>query len=136
MIESSGAPDKASCRHRWRTIRRSAPAALTALPAHVAEAYERQARNGPCFVCAFLAGRPGYAHQTIYEDEETVAFLDRWPTLAGKVLVAPKAHIEHVVRDLNEAAYTRPARWRPACAERSADSDRGAARACRFRAPV
>ncbi|MFJ6562081.1 HIT family protein [Streptomyces sp. NPDC091412] len=25
----------------------------------------------------------------------------------GKVLVAPKAHIEHVVRDLDEAAYLR-----------------------------
>ena len=26
---------------------------------------------------------------------------------AGKVLVAPKAHVEHVVRDLDEPAYTR-----------------------------
>ncbi|WP_433236547.1 HIT family protein [Actinomadura nitritigenes] len=71
------------------------------------EAYESRARGGPCFVCALLAGNPGYAHETIYEDDETVAFLDRWPTLAGKVLVAPKAHIEHVVRDLDEPAYTR-----------------------------
>ncbi|MFD6825039.1 HIT family protein [Streptomyces sp. NPDC060085] len=36
-----------------------------------------------------------------------MAFLDRWPTMPGKVLVAPKAHIEHVVRDLDEAAYGR-----------------------------
>ncbi|MFI6091792.1 HIT family protein [Streptomyces sp. NPDC051218] len=43
----------------------------------------------------------------MYEDEDHVAFLDRWPTLPGKVLVAPKAHVEHVVRDLDEAAYVR-----------------------------
>ncbi|MBD2898282.1 hypothetical protein amrb99_72490 [Actinomadura sp. RB99] len=71
------------------------------------EAYETRARSGPCFVCAFLEGDPDYAHETIYEDDETVAFLDRWPTLASKVLVAPKAHVEHVVRDLDEPAYTR-----------------------------
>lgn len=71
------------------------------------DAYTVRTRTGPCFVCAFLAGNPDYTHETVYEDGEHVAFLDRWPTLLGKVLVAPKAHIEHAVRDLNEAAYTR-----------------------------
>ncbi|MEU3739226.1 MULTISPECIES: HIT family protein [unclassified Streptomyces] len=71
------------------------------------EGYMERARSGPCFVCAFVAGDPGYAHHTVYEDHAHVAFLDRWPTLPGKVLVAPKAHVEHVVRDLDEAAYTR-----------------------------
>ncbi|MGV9852294.1 HIT family protein [Streptomyces sp. NPDC003442] len=64
-------------------------------------------RSGACFVCAFLAGHPDYSHETVYEDQDHVAFLDRWPTVRGKVLVAPKAHIEHVVRDLDEAAYLR-----------------------------
>jgi histidine triad (HIT) family protein len=64
-------------------------------------------RSGLCFVCAFLAGHPGYPHETVFEDEDHIAFLDRWPTVPGKVLVAPKAHIEHVVRDLGEAAYGR-----------------------------
>ncbi|MFG2988249.1 HIT family protein [Streptomyces sp. NPDC048257] len=71
------------------------------------DSYEDRARRGPCFVCAFLGGHPDYAHELVLEDEDHVAFLDRWPTLPGKVLVAPKAHIEHVVRDLDEAAYTR-----------------------------
>ena len=71
------------------------------------EAYAAQARNGPCFVCAYLAGDPDYRHETVYEDEAHVAFLDRWPTVPGKVLVAPKAHIEHVVRDVDEAAFGR-----------------------------
>ncbi|GGJ80876.1 hypothetical protein GCM10011583_10490 [Streptomyces camponoticapitis] len=70
-------------------------------------AYEERARNGPCFVCAFLRGEPGYHHETVYEDDAHIAFLDRWPTLPGRVLVAPKAHVEHVVRELDEEAYTR-----------------------------
>lgn len=71
------------------------------------EAYSAHARNGPCFVCAFVAGHPDHAHEVVFEDEDHVAFLDRWPTVVGKVLVAPKGHIEHVVRDLDEAAYLR-----------------------------
>jgi histidine triad (HIT) family protein len=69
--------------------------------------YTARARSGPCFVCAFLNGDPDYQHETVYEDEEHVAFLDRWPTLPGKVLVAPKAHIEHVVSELDQAAFGR-----------------------------
>ncbi|MFB6718431.1 HIT family protein [Streptomyces sp. NPDC056237] len=69
--------------------------------------YVERTRGGPCFICAFLAGHPHYPHETVFEDEHHVAFLDRWPTLPGKVLVAPKAHIEHVVRDLDETAYSR-----------------------------
>ncbi|MBO8190111.1 HIT family protein [Streptomyces oryzae] len=71
------------------------------------DAYTARARRGPCFVCAFLSGDPDYAHETVYEDDGHVAFLDRWPTVHGKVLVAPKAHIEHVVRELDEVAYVR-----------------------------
>lgn len=71
------------------------------------EAYAARTRSGPCFVCSFLAGHPDYPHEKVYEDQDHVAFLDRWPTVRGKVLVAPKAHIEHVVRDLDEAAYLR-----------------------------
>ncbi|GAA0978979.1 hypothetical protein GCM10009555_042810 [Acrocarpospora macrocephala] len=43
----------------------------------------------------------------MYEDEQHIAFLDRYPTMPGKVLVAPKTHVEHVVRDLDEDAYLR-----------------------------
>ncbi|WP_405558133.1 HIT family protein [Streptomyces sp. NBC_01171] len=70
------------------------------------DAYVARARNGPCFICAYLDGHPDYRHEPVYEDDAHVAFLDRWPTLPGKLLVAPKAHIEHAVRDLGETAYT------------------------------
>ncbi|WP_240654100.1 HIT family protein [Streptomyces sp. AcE210] len=71
------------------------------------DAYIARARTGPCYICAYLAGDPEYRHETVYEDDVHVAYLDKYPTLPGKVLVAPKAHIEHVVRDLDEAAYGR-----------------------------
>ncbi|GAA0829056.1 HIT family protein [Streptosporangium amethystogenes subsp. fukuiense] len=68
--------------------------------------YVQRVKGGPCFVCAIVAGAPGYDfEQIIFEDEQHVAFLDRYPTMPGKVLVAPKAHVEHVVRDLKEEAY-------------------------------
>jgi diadenosine tetraphosphate (Ap4A) HIT family hydrolase len=65
------------------------------------------ARSGPCFVCAFLAGDPDYRHELVSQDDEHVAFLDRWPTLPGKVIVAPKAHVDHVVSGFDEPAYVR-----------------------------
>lgn len=69
------------------------------------DSYAARSRRGPCFVCAFLAGDPDYPHELVTEDEHHVAFLDRWPTLPGKVLVAPRHHVEHVVRDLSEERY-------------------------------
>ncbi|MEU7070095.1 HIT family protein [Streptomyces narbonensis] len=71
------------------------------------DAYETRARFGPCFVCAFLDGDPGYEHERVYEDADHVAFLDRWPTLPGKVLVAPKAHVEKAVSGFTEDGYMR-----------------------------
>lgn len=68
------------------------------------ERYERRVR-GPCFVCAFLAGDPNYAHHKVYEDDESVAFLSRFPTLLGYCLVTPKRHIEDWVRELTEAEF-------------------------------
>ncbi|MGW2281430.1 HIT family protein [Streptomyces sp. NPDC001770] len=70
-------------------------------------AYEARARSGPCFVCAAVTRRPGYLHEVVYEDALHIAFLDRWPTLPAKVLVAPKAHLEHVVADLDRDGFHR-----------------------------
>ncbi|WP_230424198.1 HIT family protein [Streptomyces radicis] len=72
-------------------------------------AYERRVRSGPCFLCAMAADDPAYRreHEVIHEDAEHMVFLARWATLPGTLLVAPKAHVEGVVRDLDEAAYAR-----------------------------
>jgi diadenosine tetraphosphate (Ap4A) HIT family hydrolase len=67
--------------------------------------YELRARQGPCFICSLVGGNPGYRHEVVYEDERHIAFLDRHPTMVGRTLVAPKPHIEHAVRDLDERNY-------------------------------
>ena len=35
--------------------------------------YVRRCREGPCFICAMLAGHPGYPHHDVYDDGETIA---------------------------------------------------------------
>ncbi|MBF6341612.1 methyltransferase domain-containing protein [Nocardia abscessus] len=69
--------------------------------------YERRVRAEQCFVCAFLAGEPGYEHHTVFDDGEHVAFLNRYPTLPGYVLVVPRRHVEDVVGDLTTEQYLR-----------------------------
>jgi diadenosine tetraphosphate (Ap4A) HIT family hydrolase len=70
------------------------------------DAYEQRIRGGRCFVCAIVSGDAAYDHeQVVFEDDAHIAFLDRYPTMYGKVLVAPKRHVEHVVRDLSKAAF-------------------------------
>ncbi|MFI9557741.1 HIT family protein [Nonomuraea endophytica] len=69
-------------------------------------AYHERVQRGPCFICAIVAGDPAYdVEKVFYEDEHHLAFLARYATLPGYVLVCPKAHVEHVVRDLDEYAY-------------------------------
>ena len=60
---------------------------------------------GRCFVCELLAGNPEYAHHVVYEDEAAIAFLQRFQTMYGYVLVTPKEHREHVVDDFTEEEY-------------------------------
>jgi diadenosine tetraphosphate (Ap4A) HIT family hydrolase len=67
--------------------------------------YARRSLEGPCFVCAILAGHPDYRHHDVYEDDRTIAFLNRHPTLLGYCLVAPKRHVEDWVHDLDETEF-------------------------------
>ena len=65
--------------------------------------YARRSRDGPCFVCAILAGeRP---HYEVYEDADTIAFLARPVTLLGYCIVAPKRHVEDWVRGMDEDEF-------------------------------
>ena len=92
-------------------------------------AYARRSRTGPCFVCALIserdgrsassraepdgrsassrAGEDGYEHEVVLDDGEHIAFLSRYPTVYGYLLVAPKRHVEHVFRDLTPLEYGR-----------------------------
>ena len=58
-----------------------------------------------CFVCEVLAGNPEFAHHVVYEDETAVAFLNRYPSLYGHTLVAPKRHLEEVTGDFAAEEY-------------------------------
>jgi diadenosine tetraphosphate (Ap4A) HIT family hydrolase len=72
------------------------------------DAYVRGVQSRPCFICAIVAGvHDSKLEQVVVADDENIAFLARCPTLLGTVLVAPKVHREHLVRDLTEEAYLR-----------------------------
>ncbi|MFG1673765.1 hypothetical protein [Micromonospora sp. NPDC049282] len=60
-------------------------------------AYQRRARFGRCFVCAYLAGDPDFAREPLHDDGAHVAFLNRYPALVGSALVAARRHVEDVV---------------------------------------
>ena len=52
-----------------------------------------------------LAGNPDYQHEVIYEDDGAIAFLNRFPVVAGYALVAPKQHREQVTGHFNSSEY-------------------------------
>lgn len=61
----------------------------------------RSELGGRCFVCELVEGNPEFRHHVVYEDDRTIAFLQRFQTLYGYVLVAPKEHREHVTGDFS-----------------------------------
>ena len=67
------------------------------------EVYRRLA--GRCFICELLRGNPEFRHHVVYEDDYAVAFLQRFQTLYGYVLVAPKEHREQVTGDFTLDEY-------------------------------
>lgn len=72
------------------------------------DAYTHLVQSRPCFICALVAGEhDSQLEQIIADDGENFAYLTRYPTLFGYVLVSPKAHHEHVIRDLTEDTYLR-----------------------------
>jgi diadenosine tetraphosphate (Ap4A) HIT family hydrolase len=65
--------------------------------------YLESARRA-CFVCEIVAGRDD-RHTVVYEDELALAFLNRFPTVYGYVIVAPREHREQVTGDFGEDEY-------------------------------
>jgi diadenosine tetraphosphate (Ap4A) HIT family hydrolase len=72
-------------------------------------AYARRSRQsrtaGGCFICQIASGTHCYQHHIVYEDDNTIAFLDRYPTLIACCLVAPRQHVESWIRDLSETQF-------------------------------
>jgi diadenosine tetraphosphate (Ap4A) HIT family hydrolase len=77
------------------------------IPMDIDEYLRRSHRRG-CFICAIVAGEPGYEQEEVFlDDGEHIAFLNRYPTVPGYVLVAPRRHVEHTVRELSLDEYLR-----------------------------
>lgn len=69
--------------------------------------YVARSQLGPCFVREIVRRNPQYQHHIIYQDETTIAFLNKYPTLYGYALVAPVEHREQVTGDFTEEEYLR-----------------------------
>lgn len=70
-------------------------------------AYVARTQAGPCFICELVHGNPEFLHHIVCEDDETVVFMNKFPTLRGYVLVCPKRHKEDLVDDLTREEYLR-----------------------------
>jgi diadenosine tetraphosphate (Ap4A) HIT family hydrolase len=57
-----------------------------------------------CFICAIASG-DDTQHHLLYEDAEALAFLNRFPTLEGYAIVAPREHREQVTGDFSVEEY-------------------------------
>jgi diadenosine tetraphosphate (Ap4A) HIT family hydrolase len=77
------------------------------------DAYEQWVQQGPCFICAIANGDADIrsVNHMIYEDDEVLVFLNRYPTLRGYALVCPRRHVERLVDDVSEAEYLDLQRW-------------------------
>ena len=69
------------------------------------DGYAQEVEQG-CFVCRLVEGDPTLPpHHVIWQNEEAIAFLDRFPTVYGYTLVAPIAHREQVSGDFSLQQY-------------------------------
>ena len=50
--------------------------------------------NSDCIFCKIVSGE--IPHWKVYEDDETMAFMNLHPTNKGQVLVIPKDHVENI----------------------------------------
>jgi len=78
---------------------------MTGRQAFDLKTYEERSKHAPCFICEIVAGNPAYEHHVIYDDDATIAFLNKYPTLYGYVLVAPKEHREGATADFTLDEY-------------------------------
>ena len=68
------------------------------------DSYIEHIQNAPCFICEMIAGRLQGNH-VIYQNDEFIAFLNKYPTQIGYTLVAPIAHKEQVTGDFTLQEY-------------------------------
>jgi diadenosine tetraphosphate (Ap4A) HIT family hydrolase len=69
------------------------------------EAYVETIQSSPCFICQLVADNSVNPHHIIYENKDTIVFLNKYPVLYGYSLVAPKTHKEQVTGDFSREEY-------------------------------
>jgi diadenosine tetraphosphate (Ap4A) HIT family hydrolase len=68
--------------------------------------YIHMIQTSLCFICRIVAGTYDEAPiHLIYEDNNVIAFLERWPRLYGWALIAPRKHREQVTGDFTLHEY-------------------------------
>lgn len=68
--------------------------------------YVQRSQAGPCFVCEIVnQGAKYYEHHIICEDDTAIVFLNKYPTLYGYTLVAPREHREQATGDFTLDEY-------------------------------
>jgi diadenosine tetraphosphate (Ap4A) HIT family hydrolase len=67
--------------------------------------YLARTKSQPCFICELVGGNPDFAHHVVYDDDDAIVFLNKYPTLRGYTLVCPKAHKEDLAHDLTRSEY-------------------------------
>jgi len=69
------------------------------------EEYVERVQSGPCFICEIVAGNSEHHHDIVYQDDLASVFLNKYPTLYGYTLVAPREHREQVTGDFTLQEY-------------------------------
>ena len=69
------------------------------------DAYLHHCETDPCFICEMATGNHDERYRVIYENESIIVFLNKYPTLYGYTLVAPKAHLENSIEDFAIEEY-------------------------------
>ena len=69
------------------------------------DAYHYRAQTGACFICGIVARNPEFPAHIVYEDENAIVFLDKYPKVYGYTLVAPREHREQVTGDFSIEEY-------------------------------
>lgn len=62
-------------------------------------------QTNPCFICAIVNKEISSPAHIIFENDDAIVFLDKYPRQYGYTLVAPKKHLEQVTRDFDLKDY-------------------------------
>ncbi|AUW46376.1 HIT family protein [Rhizobium leguminosarum] len=71
------------------------------------KAYVHDIVTRPCFICGLVRNDPDFFHHRVFEDDETIIFLSKYPTLPGYCLVCPREHLEDLAGDMSTDEYLR-----------------------------